>query len=87
MTEEKIMKYGFWFAIVCLIASPWITVVAGNWGIGIMTTGILAIGTYYEFLPKFRGSFLRVLGGILAILGVSFLEIIYTFIVLAICHS
>ncbi|KRN53746.1 hypothetical protein IV84_GL001757 [Pediococcus damnosus] len=46
--------------------------------------GLFLIGTYFEFLPRFHGSFLRTLGGILAILGVIILEIIYSIIVSAI---
>ncbi|GAA2851009.1 hypothetical protein [Pediococcus damnosus] len=84
MTKEKIMKYSFWFAVVCLIVSPWITVVWKGWGNSVTVVGLFLIGTYFEFLPRFHGSFLRTLGGILAILGVIILEIIYSIIVSAI---
>ncbi|MCV3315903.1 hypothetical protein NVV78_08110 [Pediococcus ethanolidurans] len=84
MTKEKIMKYSFWFAIVCLIMSPWITVVWGEWGNGVTLVGLFVIVTYSEFLPRFHGSFLKTLSGIIAILGVIILEIIYSIIVSAI---
>lgn len=87
MSEEKsnfkILKYVLYFAVFCLIVGPWLTIFWQEFGIGVGGTGILGIGTYFEFLPRFQGNFFKRLLGALLTLLVMVVEIVYAFVILA----
>ncbi|WP_412989250.1 hypothetical protein ACLJJ6_09710 [Pediococcus siamensis] len=55
----KILKYILYFAVFCLAVGPWLTSLRQEFGIGVAGTGIIGIGTYFEFLPRFQGNFLK----------------------------
>ncbi|GAB5052278.1 hypothetical protein [Pediococcus ethanolidurans] len=79
----KTLKYALYFAVLCLAVGPWLTILRQEFGIGVAGTGIIGIGTYFEFLPRFQGNFFKRLVGVLLTFSVAVVEIIYMFLILA----